>query len=61
MCADVEKSSSDRRKSVFFNIRLEPKMHEEFVRLAEENERTVAGEIRQAMRRYLDEMAEVAA
>lgn len=52
MCAQVKKSS----KTVFFNIRLEPEMHAALVKLAADNERTVAGEIRAAVKRHLESL-----
>lgn len=57
MCALVEKSSEPERKTVFFNIRLEPSMHERLTRLAGDHERSVAGEIRHALNHYLAENA----
>jgi predicted transcriptional regulator len=62
MCAVVRKSS-DERKTEFFSIRLEPAMRAQLVELARQNERTLAGEIRSALRRYLEqtESAEAAA
>jgi hypothetical protein len=56
MCAKVVKSSGGK-KTVFFNIRLEPEMHRELTRRAKANERTVAGEIRAALRSYLEQAA----
>lgn len=60
MCAIVRKASGET-KTVFFNIRLEPSMHEALQDLARQNERTIAGEIRAALRRYLDEPQRAAA
>lgn len=57
MCAAVENTRDAGRKDAFVNLRLEPEMHQEFLRLARENERTLSGEIRLAMRRYLDDIA----
>lgn len=59
MCA-VQAKSRAETKSVFFNIRLEPQMHRELTRLAKRNERTLAAEIRVAVRRHLDEARAVA-
>lgn len=53
MCASVEKSSNGNG-DVFFNIRLKPEMHRELVKLAKENERTTAAEVRLAIRERLE-------
>jgi hypothetical protein len=45
----------NEKKTVFFNVRLEPSLHRELTRLAEQNDRTVAAEMRVAIRRYLAE------
>jgi predicted DNA-binding protein len=58
MCAQQAQSSSPApapKKTVFFNIRLDPEMHRELKERAEANERTIAGEIRAAVRRHLDD------
>jgi hypothetical protein len=41
-------------KSVYFNVRLEPAMHRRLVKLARDNERTLASELRLALRRHLE-------
>jgi predicted DNA-binding protein len=51
----TESTPAEETKSVFFNIRLEPSMHQQLGRLARRNERTLAAEIRMALKRYLDE------
>jgi predicted DNA-binding protein len=56
MCAATEKSSTAAR-DVFFNIRLKPEMHERLSTLAKKNERTIAAEIRMAVRQHLEEQA----
>jgi hypothetical protein len=53
MCAVVKKQPGES-KTVFFNIRLAPAMHAALVKLARENERTVAGEIRAALKQHLN-------
>lgn len=59
MCAVVRKSRS-ARKSAFLSIRLEPSVRAELERVAAANDRTLAGEIRVAVRRHLDEAREAA-
>ena len=62
MCAQERKSrTTEDEKDVFFNIRLRREMHREICELAKRNERTVAAEIRIALRRHLDEAAKAAA
>lgn len=41
-------------KSIYFNVRLEPAMHRELAALARRNERTLASELRLALRRHLE-------
>jgi predicted transcriptional regulator len=53
MCPDAAKSIAAER-DVFFNIRLKPDMHRDLARLAKLNERTIAAEIRLAVRERLE-------
>jgi predicted DNA-binding protein len=55
MCAATEKSSSPNG-DVFFNIRLKPEMHRRLVEIAKQNERTVSGEVRLALREHLERL-----
>lgn len=50
MCAQLAE-----KKTVFFNVRLEPSLHRELALLAARNDRTIAAEMRVAVRRYLEE------
>ncbi len=48
---------TDERKTVFFNIRLEPSLHAKIAELAKANHRTVAGEIRLAIDQHVAKAA----
>lgn len=48
------------KKSVFFNVRLEPSLHRKLARLAAKNDRTIAAEMRVAVRRHLESEARAA-
>ncbi|HVM69980.1 MAG TPA: ribbon-helix-helix protein, CopG family [Gaiellaceae bacterium] len=48
------------KKTIFFNVRLEPSLHRELSVLAQKNDRTVAAEMRVAIRRYLEQEREAA-
>lgn len=52
MCADHAKSSAD----VFFNIRFKPDLHARLKTVAEKNERTLAAEVRVAVRDHLERL-----
>lgn len=41
-------------KDVFLNVRFEPSTHRRLSKLAGKNDRTIAAEIRVAVKRYLD-------
>ena len=58
VCAQV--SPEPNHKTEFVTIRLEPAMRAALARQARENERTLSGEVRAAVKRYLTQ-AEVAA
>jgi hypothetical protein len=49
--------STPGKNDVFFNIRLTREIHEALVAVAAENERTIAGEIRLALREHLRRLA----
>jgi predicted DNA-binding protein len=61
MCAQaLSGAERGKRKTDFLSIRLEPDLREQLERRARENERTLAGEVRVAVRRYLESAAEAA-
>lgn len=41
-------------KTVYFNVRLDPVIHRRLTKLARENERTLASELRLALKRHLE-------
>jgi predicted DNA-binding protein len=53
MCADVNRSRVER-KEVFLNVRFEPSMHRKLIKLARSHERTLAAEIRTAVKRHIE-------
>lgn len=59
MCAVVAKPQGEK-EDVFFNVRLKPDIHARMKALARENERTLAAEVRMAIRDYLERGDEVA-
>ncbi len=56
VCAQVSPESPNH-KTEFVTIRLEPAMRAALARQARENERTLSGEVRAAVKRYLAQAA----
>jgi hypothetical protein len=50
--------STPEKKDVFFNIRLSREVHKALAALAATNERTIAGEIRLALREHLRQLTD---
>jgi len=44
-----------RRQLVSVNLRLEPEMHEELVRIAKEEERSLAGQVKLYLKQAIEE------
>lgn len=57
MGVPTNKSSVAAAREVFLNLRIDPEVKEQLERLALKNERTLAGEVRLALRRHLKEAA----
>lgn len=55
MCAQLAERPDREKKTIFFNVRLEPSLHRKLARLAAKNDRTIAAEMRVAVRRHLEE------
>lgn len=53
MCAKVVKSTADE-KAVFFTVRITRELHVKLQQLAKANERTLAGEVRAALRSHTE-------
>lgn len=51
------KATKPERKETFISLRIEPSLLKRLNQLARRNERTLAGEIRLALRQHLDEAA----
>lgn len=56
----MESSASPSRETLLVTTRLDPEAHAELSRLAAEADRTIAAELRRAVRFYLEERAETA-
>lgn len=51
------RQKTSRKKTAFLTVRIDPDMHEALLKLATRNDRTVAGELRVAVRKHLEAAA----